>query len=445
MIRYMEQIYQLTTVNYDHLFAGLLRHQPWRGITDRGLREKVFLCAHQLATTHYPHLHSLLENTYRDLVYGESSRKYEDFLSLCAKEGLLERNGEQYVKKTRPEHSGADFHTMRIHEITEVIANEIEPMPHVNGLVRRVARMPRFLAARQVRDLLFEEDQHIFEEDYARFYDPVFSKGPEVGRPFLLQPWRVRAGVVFTHGYMAAPLEVRALAEHLCRNGYAVYGVRMQGHGTSPEDLARSTVASWYESVSRGFAIMRSITDTVVLGGFSTGGCLALLAAARKAPHVSGVISINTPLKLQSYSVRIAPSLVTLNSLLKWFGANRENWDYVENHPENRHINYVRNPLTGVTTLMAAMNDAEVCLPGIHAPALVVQASKDPTVNPASGQLIFDKLGCKQKELTYFERDRHGMINGVGREEIFERVVHFLNRLSKTRAGSSQEIPAVAG
>ena len=65
----------------------------------------------------------------------------------------------------------------------------------------------------------------------------------------------------------------------------------------------------------------------------------------------------------------------------------------------NRHINYKKNPLTGVRELVEAMNVTESILPEVTVPTLVIQAANDPTVRPVSGQLIFEKLGSTVKEL----------------------------------------------
>ena len=97
-----------------------------------------------------------------------------------------------------------------------------------------------------------------------------------------------------------------------------------------------------------------------------------------------------------------------------------------ENTPENEHINYRRNPLTGVRELNRAMEAMENQLSEIVVPTLVVQGSKDPIVDPSSGPDIFSKVGTPLKELTVFEREMHGMINGARSEEIFERVYRFL-------------------
>lgn len=425
MLRYMKAIYQLTTINYDHIFATMMRHQAPGYFCDRVLRGRCYLGAREIVRMPGLRRHQLLENTYPQLAFQDINQKYDDFMALCLKEGLVQQEPGGYRKHPLAEHP-FDFHTVRMERLSDVIANEIEPLTGVVNCIKRIALTPRFFVFKKVRDLFLQADLLRFEEDYARFYDPALSKGPEVGRPFLLKPLRIKAGVVLAHGYMAAPLEVRALAEHLYRRGFAVYGVRLAGHGTSPADLAQTPWEQWYEAMNRGYAVIQSLTCAVFLGGFSTGGCLALTGAARKQSHLRGVFTICAPLKLQNYSVRLAPSIVTLNSLLKWIG--RAGWEFVDNFPENKHINYSKNPLTGVRELVHVMNATESLLPEVKSPALIVQGSKDPTVSPISAQTIFEGLGSQNKELVYFERARHGIINGPGSQDVFERVEQFLHR-----------------
>jgi esterase/lipase/1-acyl-sn-glycerol-3-phosphate acyltransferase len=429
MLRYMKAIYQLTTVNYDHIFASVLRYQPPGRFTEQTFRNRCYLCAREVVNMPDLRRHQLLETTYRHLAYQDVNIKFNDFMALCLREGVVIPEDHAYRKYPRAEHP-FDFQTIRAHQLTDVIANEIEPLKKVTSAIRRISVTPRLFVLRRVRNIFCREDQERFEEDYARFYDPALSKGPGVGRPFLLAPWKVRGGVVLAHGYMAAPLEVRPIAEHLYRHGFAVYGVRLAGHGTSPEDLAQAPWEAWYEALNRGYAALQSLTDDIFAGGFSTGGCLALIAAARKQDRLRGVFSICAPLRLQNYSVRLAPSIITMNSLLKWIG--RAGWEYVDNYPENKHINYNRNPLTGVRELLHVMNTAEALLPQIRIPALVIQGSKDTIVSPESAHTIFEGLGSDNKELIYFERNRHGIINGPGAHDIYERVDQFLFRTLNT-------------
>ncbi|MCC6142184.1 MAG: alpha/beta fold hydrolase, partial [Candidatus Hydrogenedentes bacterium] len=429
MRRYMKAIYNLTTVNYDHLFATVIRHQREKRFTVKGYRSRIFLSAHYLKQLGKYRMHRLLSTCYWDILSDEHNKRFEDFLRLCLDEGLLRKEKGYYVRNPAFAPDLSDFHAVRREALTEVIANEVEPLADLTRIIERQARLPDWLIRRRVRRVVFAEDQRRFEEDYARFYDVNLSKGPDVGRPFLLRPWRVRGGIVLSHGYMAAPLEIRAMAEHLLSHGYAVYGIRLTGHGTSPEDLAQRHWDEWYAALNRGYAVVGTLTDNIILAGFSTGGCLALMGGARKGAQVSAVVSISAPLQLRNYSARLAPGVVAVNTLLKRIGRSRSGWEYVENAPENRHINYTRNPLTGIRELVAVMGEMDLVLKDVVSPTLVIQGSKDQVVNPISAQEIFEKVAAENKELTVFERDRHGIVNGEGSEAVFDRVIQFLDRV----------------
>ena len=434
--RFMAAIYAMTVINIDHIFSGIVRRQPeGRWFRERDYRERIYLCAQQVLRSPC-NVHPELERQCDALLDDEPHAAFQGFLDMALQEKFLVTSDYGYKKKKRELTPVADFHAMPREATPDVIANESETAWAAPAIVRFIGRTPDFIVKNAVHRHLVRRAMREFEEDYAQYYLPSISKPPSVGSPFLLRPWRVRAGVVLAHGYMAAPLEVRMLAEHLCRCGFAVYGIRLKGHGTAPEDLAKCDWEDWYASFSRGYALMRSITDDVILGGFSTGGCLALLGAAKKQQHIKAVFSICAPLHVRNYSIRLVPSIISLNTMLKRFGQGQLAWDYVENDPENKHINYTRNPLTGVKQLTQIMNATEDVLDSIHAPTLVIQASKDTTVDPVSGTEIFEKLGGRNKQLVVFERERHGIINGSGSPEVFSQVEQFLLRTVKQEAGT---------
>ncbi len=423
--KFMEDIYMLTRVNYDHIFATIIRHQGKRPFTERRYRNRIFLAVHELLSEGKHKMHTLLEKTYRDIIYEDVSTKFNDFIELCIEEKVIHRDGALFRRIPGLKRGKSDFHAVRSEETTYVIANEVEPLEGFTELVTGVAKATKAELCERVRTIFLEEDNLLFNEDYFEFRSKE-SHAMDIGRPFLMIPPRYKAGIVLVHGYMAAPEEVRAFARYLYDQGYLVYGVRLRGHGTSPEDLALRSWQEWYESLNRGYVIVKSYTDRIILGGFSTGGCLALYGAARKQEKIEAVFSINAPLKLRQVSAKLIPSVVTMTSWLKKIRGPQAGWDYVQNSPENPTINYIRNPLTGVRELGRVMDEMEERLGEIIVPTLVVQGSKDPVVNPDSGPDIFHKVGTQMKELTIFERDRHGIINGEHREDVYDRVYRFL-------------------
>lgn len=434
MQAYMSRIYELTTINFDHIFATVIRYQTRNAFTERAYRNRIFLSAYEILQLPELRVHTLLRKYYRSVLYEDPSPHFHDFLELCLKEKVFEFDGEQYAKNLKLRRGESDFHSVRRHELTYVIANEIEPLPQVVEIVKKYAQMPRKKVSATIRELFIAEDQRIFDEDFAEHaHKRRHPKEVVVGRPFLLQPRRIKAGIVLVHGYLAAPLEVRALGDYLCEQGYVVYGVRLKGHGTAPEDLALTQWEEWYESLNRGYAVVKSFTDDIYIGGFSTGGALALLAAARKRDKIQGVFSINAPLNLRNYAVHLIPSVHAVNTLLSRFNRRREEWEFIANEPENEHINYRRNPVTAIRQLNEIMDAMEESLGQICVPTLIVQGSRDSVVDPSSAQMIFHQVGTRDKELVMLERDRHGIVNGPGSEDVFDRVHHFIDRVSHRR------------
>jgi esterase/lipase len=428
MERYMDDIYKLTTINYDHIFATIIRHQKARAFTERAYRNRIFLSAQEILALPNHRTHSLLQKYYRNILYEDPSPQFHDFMALCLREKIIEREDDLYVKNFDLERGISDFHSVRREELSYVIANEVEPLTDVLDIIKRHARAPRREISRTIRRIMLEEDNRLFEEDFGQFAPMrAHPKSPDIARPFLLEPPRIRAGIVLVHGYLAAPEEVRRMAHYFCELGYAVYAVRIKGHGTAPEDLARTQWEEWYESLNRGYAVIKTLTDDIVVGGFSTGGCLSLLAAARKQKKIRAVFSINAPLQLRNYAVHLVPSVTAVNSFLGRFRKAGPSERFVENFPENEDVNYKRNPLAGVRELSEAMSAMERGLPDICVPTLIMQGSLDPVVDPSSGRLIFQQVGTKEKELVVLERDRHGIINGDGAEDVYDRVEYFLN------------------
>lgn len=78
--------------------------------------------------------------------------------------------------------------------------------------------------------------------------------------PFFWKHLFGRKGVILVHGYMAAPEEIRPLAEYLYRHGGSVYGARPRGHGMAPEDLA---IRNWEKLMKAVEKRLGDVTDPV--------------------------------------------------------------------------------------------------------------------------------------------------------------------------------------
>jgi esterase/lipase/1-acyl-sn-glycerol-3-phosphate acyltransferase len=428
MIRYMQAIYQLTTVNHDHLFAAMIKQFPFRKIAPIELRRRVFWAWAQALKQKDPWHHKSLEGSQTHLLTDDAYHKYSDFLKIALdKEVLIPKDG-LLIKNREKMSSPFDFHRVRIENPISVMANEVEPLIALQKVISHTAWLPRFILRRKIVQYLLKSAEEEFEIDYDQFYIEGESKPRDVGRPFLLRRNSNKIGVVLIHGYMAAPEEVSGLARYLFKRGLNVFVPRLRGHGTAPEDLAARTYKDWVQSVDRGYAIINSLCREVVVGGFSTGAGLALEMASR-LKNLKGVFAIAPPLRLQDFSAKFVPAVDVWNRLMKRMHLDDAKMEFVENQPENPHINYLRNPIKGVRELDRLMENVEPRLRDIKIPAFIGQANQDPVVDPRGSRKVFDMLSSERKRYALFNFNRHGILLGPGSEDVYRAVGDFIERI----------------
>ncbi len=432
MQRYMTSIYSMTTVNHDHLFASMLSLIPKRTVSARNLRARVFLASMLPFNKMGVHVHHSMDEGQLALITDDRYDKYKDFVTFAEAREVIQRHGDAIVKNKEKFASAFDFHTIRIENPINVIVNETEPLVMLRRALRKIAWTPGFWVRRQVARRLEDKAMFDYETDYATHYTEGVSKSLEVGRPFLIKGKFRRIGVLLIHGYMAAPLEVKELAKYLGRMGYWVYVPRLKGHGTTPDDLANRTYLEWIDSVEEGYGIISNRCKRVVVGGFSTGAGLALDLAAR-IETLEGVFAVCPPLKFQEFASKLVPAVDAWNKLMHLMNLEGATKEFVENNPENPHINYFQNPVAGVRQLERLMTAVEPKLASIKVPALVAQSFGDPVVDHRGARRVFQRLGSADKEYILFNFNRHGILLGEGSHRVYTAIGNFLNRLQRNK------------
>jgi esterase/lipase/1-acyl-sn-glycerol-3-phosphate acyltransferase len=428
MQRYMSAIYSMTTVNHDHIFASMLKLIPFKRIDAHDLRRRAFLLVGDNLEETGVYLHKELRLDQTHLLVDDRLNKFKNFIKVAEEKGVVVKTGDAMVKDTSKFISAFDFHRIRIDNPVAVIANEVEPLIKLQRRVRRLAWMPGFWLRRRIAGYLMKKATDEFERDYEKFYIKKESKEKDVGKPFLIKGTSRNLGVVLIHGYMAAPLEVRELADYLGRRGLWVYAPRLRGHGTSPDDLAIRSYADWVASVETGYAIISNICEQVVVGGFSAGAGMALDLAAR-VKDIKGVFAVCPPMRLKDFSSKFVPAVDVWNRLMERVRLDGAKKEFVENFPENPHINYFRNPVSGVLELERFMESLEKKLPAIDMPALVIQSLGDPVVKPSGSRRAFDLMGSEDKTYILYNYDRHGILLGKGASRVHKAIGDFIEKL----------------
>lgn len=427
MEKFLTSIYKMTTINYDHILASLLRHLPKSAEPEDvyTLKCRLFLAATQIASQSTHFFHKSLYLNQISILADDKYNRIEDFIENAMQTGIVHIEKDKIHINHDRINLPHNFHNVRVENPIYVMANEIEPLKDVEELIKRVAEMTPGQIINRVRSNLIEKTKIDYHNSYKKYYISGESKDKKIGTPIFLKAENEKAGILLIHGYMAAPEEMKQFARFLHEKSFTVYVPRLTGHGTAPEDLSTTTYQEWMESVEEGYIILKHSCKKLFVGGFSTGAALALELCTR-VKDVSACFAVAPPMKLQDMGSNFVPAISLFNSMMKKAYLSKITKEFINNDPENKHINYVRNPIAGIRELERLTKKLEPVLKDITMPILIVQSRKDPVVNPAGTLKLFNEIGSNQKEYFLFDYDRHGILLGNGSERIYKDIENFI-------------------
>ncbi|MEM7465277.1 MAG: alpha/beta fold hydrolase [Pseudomonadota bacterium] len=436
---YMEDIYQEVTVNLSHLAARLiatLMTNDVESISRAKFQTMVYKTIKSIQPNKSIHLHRSLINPgiYRQLLKQESV-ELDRFLRSATKAELLEVSDDfiRFLPKLISEH---EFDQVRLENPIEVYSNEIAPIFPVCRAVDEIveAETPecdQLDPAHHFDDLKvqFHWDKEIFNQAKHAEINTL-QTATENSSPFLLTANKdSKIAVLLTHGFLASPAEIRPLAEKIHALNITVLGTRIRGHGTSPWDLRERSWEQWLESVERGYEVLSSMAEKVLLVGFSTGGVLSLVSASADKPNIAGVCAICAPIKFQNKNMRFVPLMYGANKIVKWLSKYEGVMPFRPTEPENPHINYRHMPIRGLYELTRLVSHAKTAIPKIKCPVSIIQAEQDRVVEPTSANIIYKLLTARKKNLHWIPGSRHGIVYGdVG--ETNNLVCEFVRQLA---------------
>lgn len=227
-------------------------------------------------------------------------------------------------------------------------------------------------------------------------------------------------GCLLIHGGGGSPPEMRGMGEYLNAQGLTVHGIRLPGHGTTPEDLATKTWKDFIGAAEGGLHQMTDLCQQVFVAGLSMGGLITLYLAAKHS--FNGAIVMGTPMGIQDWRFKLVP-------IFKWF----IKWDISDEVPNltdpdavNRIFFYRRRPVSFGHKVLKLIRAVRHSLPKVKMPILIMQGNKDETIITESAHIIHSTVASLDKELFFLKNSGHAITVDTERQQVWKKAYEFI-------------------
>lgn len=105
-------------------------------------------------------------------------------------------------------------------------------------------------------------------------------------------------GVLMIHGFSSTSRQFLELSEYLSARGFTVSAPLIAGHGTCPEDLAKTNPEDWKNSVKEAYVQLKQSVKKVVIIGNSFGSNLGFWLTNEFNNEPVAIISLGAPIIL---------------------------------------------------------------------------------------------------------------------------------------------------
>jgi carboxylesterase len=240
--------------------------------------------------------------------------------------------------------------------------------------------------------------------------------------PFFYKKGKV--GCLLCHGYTGTPDEVHNIGKYLAEKGITSIAPLLPGHGTTVKDLIGKTTDDWYNEYCYAFNWLKEYCDEFFVLGHSLGGALTIRFAIEN--HVSGIITLATPTKLQFIQgIMLAIAAPIFKNVVY-----KKNKNEKQDQVKYSILCYDGYPIGPANTLRKLLKNNKSKLASINDPILILQGSLDDKWLRKSAKIIYDRVSSKDKELVFLEKSSHSLTHESEKEKINELIYEFIRKRS---------------
>lgn len=221
-------------------------------------------------------------------------------------------------------------------------------------------------------------------------------------QPFVLGTGPI--GVLWIHGFLGTPAEVRDMADALALNETSNHGILLPGFGKDIDRLGEVTYADWLEAAESAWNVVRSDHLINIIIGYSMGGAIAIHLAVSQPPDA--LILVAPYWKAPGI---LHPLVLIFKHVLKEIRPfqfadfkNRDTRRYLESTYTGLDLDsptgqkYAKKnfmiPLSSVDEVLKLGKNAYSKVSQITCPTLILQGEQDKIVRPDDTQIMVNQI-----------------------------------------------------
>ena len=234
-------------------------------------------------------------------------------------------------------------------------------------------------------------------------------------------------GVLLCHGFTGSPASLRPWADRLAAEGFSVRLPLLPGHGTSWQQMNRTTFDDWLGHVQAELTELSAQCRAVIVGGLSMGGTLALRLAELHPNAIAGLVLVNPAVMSLRREMAVLPVLKHLVPSLKGITDDIA-------RPGATELGYARTPLKAVDAMRKGWAATKADLGQVELPVLLLRSRVDHVVEPENSALILQQISSTDVTEIVLERSYHVATLDYDAELIFDESVAFARRVTTVSA-----------
>lgn len=235
---------------------------------------------------------------------------------------------------------------------------------------------------------------------------------------------------LLVHGFAGSRKDFANLGELLARAGCRVRLDRLPGHGTSPEDMERTTPDDLVRHVEEQMKRARQEYEKVILVGFSMGGAISTIVAAREPPDRLVLIAPCYAVTPQWFYFSSPEAWNRrVSSFVRWIPKSQATIQVNRKAARPALYSYGRIPTSAVNTLSELGERARQpeLLGSITMPVLMLHSPSDFAASQEASEQAFASLGSEDKRYVRVnERNNHHLLHDWDRDQVKSEIMAFL-------------------